>query len=206
MLAGSLCRKRVSIGWACAMAALIAAGPLRGNAADVYILDAIHSVPVFEFKHLGLSTQSGRFDRIQGEIVLDRRAKSGRVTFTVDTRSLNMGHGASTPDSPGFQLFRVGEFAQMQFQSEQLYFDDQQRVVAAAGQLTLLGVTRPLTVWVSRFGCSVNPTFKVEMCSGNVTATVRRSEFGMLAYLPGISDEINVIVPVEAYKLPPAAD
>ncbi len=200
MLAGCWCRTRAAMRRGCAMAALLAALPLSGNAADVYVLDTLHSVPVFEFKHLGLSTQSGRFDRIQGEIVLDRMAKAGHVTFSVDTTSLNMGHGAATPDSPGFQLFRVAEFAQMQFHSEQLFFDDQQRVVAATGHLTLLGVTRPLTVWVSRFACSMSPTFKVEMCSGNVTATVRRSEFGMLAYIPAISDEIKVHVPVEAYK------
>jgi polyisoprenoid-binding protein YceI len=117
-----------------------------------------------------------------------------------------MGHGAATPDSPGFQLFRAGEFASMRFTSDQLFFDDQLRVVAACGQLTLLGVTRPLTVWVSRFACSMSPTFRVEMCSGNVTATVRRSEFGMLAYIPAISDEIKVIVPVEAYKQQPPSE
>lgn len=206
MLAACRCRKRAAVRRACAMAALLAAVPLPGGAADVYVLDTLHSVPVFAFKHLGLSTQTGRFDRIQGEFVLDRLAKSGRVTFTIDTTSLNMGHGAATPDSPGFQLFRMGEFSTMQFRSEQLFFDEQQRVVAAAGQLTLLGVTRPLTVWVSRFACSVSPTLKVDMCSGNVTATVRRSEFGMLAYIPAISDEIKVTVPVEAYKQAPAVE
>lgn len=204
MVAALPCRKRAALCRVWCMAALLAAVHLSANAADVYVFDAIHSVPVFAFQHLGLSTQSGRFDRIQGEFVLDRMAKSGHVTFTVDTTSLNMGHGAATPDSPGFQLFRAGTFSEMQFHSDQLFFDAQLRVVAAAGQLTLLGVTRPLTVWVSRFGCAMSPTFKVEMCSGNVTATILRSEFGMLAYLPAISDEIKVIVPVEAYKQSPA--
>ena len=203
MAAAAMFWKRTAMLRTCVVCAFLAALHLPGHTADVYVLDAIHSVPVFEFKHLGLSTQTGRFDRIQGEFVLDRLAKSGRVTFTVDTTSLNMGHGAATPDSPGFQLFRMGEFSSMQFRSDQLFFDDQQRVVAAAGFLTLLGVTQPLTVWVSRFACSMSPTFKVDMCSGNVTATVRRSEFGMLAYLPAISDEIKVIVPVEAYKQRP---
>lgn len=201
-----MCHKRVAIAWPCLMGAVLAVLPLAGDAADVYVLDTVHSVPVFEFKHLGLSTQSGRFDRIQGEFVLDRQSKSGRVSFTVDTASLNMGHGAVTPDSPGFALFRVGEFAQMQFHSDQLFFDEQQRVVAAAGQFTLLGVTRPLTVWVSRFACSISSAFKVEMCSGNVTAQLRRSEFGMLAYIPAISDDIKVMVPVEAYRQPLRSD
>ncbi len=180
--------------------ALLACVVLPGRAAYTYVLDAIHSVPVFEFTHLGLSTQSGRFDRVQGRIVLDRAARTGKVEFTIDAASLNMGYGTATPDSPGFQLLRVREFSSIQFQSEQLFFDDQSRVVAAAGHLTLLGVTRPLTLWVSRFACSISPTAKVELCTGNITATVKRSEFGMLAFIPAISDEVRVIVPVEAYQ------
>jgi polyisoprenoid-binding protein YceI len=183
--------------------ALLAVVAPAGHCADTYLLDAIHSVPVFEFTHLGMSTQSGRFDRIQGEFVLDRMAKSGHVIFTVDTTSLDMGHGAAAPDSPGLQFLSTSRFSDMQFRSDQLFFDDQQRVVAATGYLTLLGVTKPLTVWVDRFSCSISSTFKVEMCSGNVTATVRRSEFGLLAFTPAISDEIKVIVPVEAYKQAP---
>ncbi len=173
---------------------------LPGLAADTYLLDGIHSVPVFEFTHLGLSTQSGRFDRVQGRIVLDRAGKSGSVALTIDASSLNMGHGTATPESPGFELLKVREFSSIQFESNQLFFDDQLRVVAAAGHLTLLGVTRPLTVWVSRFSCAMSTSFKVELCTGNITATVKRSEFGMLAYIPAISDEVKVLVPVEAYK------
>lgn len=169
-------------------------------AADTYVFDVIHSVPVFEFKHLGLTTQTGRFDKVQGSIVLDRSTKSGSVKFTIESASLNMGFGTATPDSAGFALLRVREFSSIEFHSTQLFYDDQLRVVAASGQLTLLGVTKPLTVWVSRFSCSMSPTFKVEMCSGNISATVKRSEFGMLAYIPGISDEVKVRVPVEAYK------
>ena len=46
----------------------------------------------------------------------------------------------------------------------------------------------------------MSTSFKVELCTGNITATVKRSEFGMLAYIPAISDEVKVLVPVEAYK------
>ncbi len=53
---------------------------------------------------------------------------------------------------------------------------------------------------VSRFKCSVNPMNKKMMCVGNITATVKRSDFGMVRYIPAISDEIKITVPVEAYK------
>ncbi len=169
-------------------------------AADSYTLDSIHSIPVFEFKHLGLTTQTGRFDKAAGTVVLDPDARQGSVTYEVDTSSLNMGFGTETPDSAGYRLFEVTKFPKISFKSTKLIFDDHHAVTAALGQLTLLGVTKPLTVKVNRFKCSVNPMNKKKMCTGNVTASIQRSEFGMVGYIPVISDEINISIPVEAYK------
>jgi polyisoprenoid-binding protein YceI len=173
---------------------------LPANAADSYTMDTVHSIPAFEFSHLGMTTQTGRFDKAKGTVVLDRAAHKGSISYEVDTGSLNMGFGTETPESPGYQLFEVTKFPAISFKSDDLFFDDDNNVIAAEGQLSLLGVTKPINVWVSRFKCSVNPMNKKDMCAANITATVKRSEFGMIQYLPGISDEIKISVPVEAYK------
>lgn len=180
-----------------ALAALLA-GPVL--AADSYTLDALHSIPVFEFKHLGLTTQTGRFDKVAGTVILDPDARQGSVTYVVETGSLNMGFGTETADSPGYRLFEVKRFPKITFRSTKLIFDNHNAVTGAVGQITLLGVTKPLTVTVTRFRCSANPMNKKMMCAGNVTATIKRSEFGMVGYIPVISDEINLSIPVEAYK------
>ena len=81
---------------AIALAILLAlAGPVttQAFAADSYTIDAIHSIPIFEFTHLGATTQSGRFDKANGKVTLDIAARKGRVEFTVETASLNMGFG-----------------------------------------------------------------------------------------------------------------
>jgi polyisoprenoid-binding protein YceI len=122
------------------------------------------------------------------------------VHYEVDAASLNMGVGTETPQSPGYHLFRVSEFPKIVFDSKKPIFDEKGKVVAAEGQFTLLNVTLPLTVRVADFKCSVNPLNKKEMCVGNITAMVKRSDFGMVEYIPGISDEIKISVPVEAYK------
>jgi polyisoprenoid-binding protein YceI len=185
----------------CLGAMAVAAGfALPAYALDTYTIDATHCIPAFEFKHLGMTTQTGRFDRAGGKIILDPGSRAGSVYFEVDATSLNMGTGTETPNSPGYHLFEVARFPSISFRSDNLFFDDSDRVIAAAGQLTLLGVTKPLTVWVSRFKCSVNPMNKKMMCAGNITATVKRSEFGMMGFIPAISDEIKISVPVEAYK------
>lgn len=180
--------------------AILAGGVVPAHAEERYTMDPFHSIPEFRFQHLGLTTQTGRFDRAGGSIVLDRAARKGSIDYEVDSSSLNMGFGTESPDSPGFRLFKVAAFPSIVYRSDELYFDAAGNVVAAAGQLTLLGVTRPLKVWVSRFKCSENPMNKKPMCAANIEATVIRSEFGMLDYIPGISDEIKVIIPVEAYR------
>ena len=170
------------------------------HALDNYAMDPAHCIPVFEFKHLGLTTQTGRFDKVQGTITLDRDAKVGSVTYNVETDSLNMGFGTATSNSPGYHLFGVVKFPKIRFVSDELFFDDEKNVVAAAGKHTLLGITKPVTVWVNHFKCAVNPMIQKLMCAGNITATVKRSEFGMLSFIPAISDEIKINVPIEAYK------
>ena len=169
-------------------------------AADHYTVDATHSIPVFEFTHLGLTTQSGRFNKVRGKIVLDLVARKGSVRYEVDTSSLDMGFGTETPDSQGYRLFEVTRFPTIVFRSDKLIFDDDNGVIAADGQFTLLGVTKPLKVTVDRFRCSVNPMNKKKMCTGNVTANIKRSDFGMVKYVPAISDEVKISVPIEAYK------
>ena len=169
------------------------------QATETYIFDTLHSKPTFEFKHLGLTTQSGRFDKVQGTVTLDRPARTGRVHFIIESASLNMGYGTATPDSPGFKLLQVDHYPTIEYRSEELFFDDQQRVLAATGVLTLLGVSKPVTLWLSRFSCTFSNTFKVEMCTANISASLLRSEFGMRDYIPAISDEVRLSIPVEAY-------
>lgn len=169
-------------------------------AAETYTMDAAHCIPTFEFSHLGVTTQTGRFDRARGQVMLDRANHKGSVRYEIDTASLNMGFGTEGPDSPGYQLFEIIKFPTISFRSDDFYFDDHDRVIAAHGSLTLLGVTKPVTVWVSHFACSVSPLNRKSLCSGNIAATINRSEFGMTKFIPSISDEVKIRVPIEAYK------
>ena len=182
-----------------AVLAVVLAGPAL--AADTYSMDPAHSGPEFEFKHLGVTTQTGRFDRAQGTIVLDRDARTGSVSYEVDAGSINMGKGSEGTLSPAARLFEVGKYPRISFKSSQLIFDGNNAVTGAHGDLTLLGVTRPLTVAVEHFKCTVNPMNRKKLCAGEISATVKRSEWGMVRYIPGISDEVKVRVPVEAYKV-----
>jgi polyisoprenoid-binding protein YceI len=64
----------------------------------------------------------------------------------------------------------------------------------------MLGVTQPLKVLVSNFQCGISSVDQRSMCSGNVTANIKRSDFGLTKYIPVVSDEVSISVPVDAYK------
>jgi polyisoprenoid-binding protein YceI len=183
-----------------ALGALAAAGPGVGGAAEHYTFDGAHSLPEFSFTHAGLTTQTGRFDSVRGSFVLDTLARTGSVHYEIDAASLDMGFGTEQPDSPGFRLFAVQRFPKITFDADRLVFGPQAQVVAAEGTLRLLGVARTERVRVDHFKCALNPMNARQMCAGEISATLKRSDFGMLDYIPAISDQIRVRVPVEAYK------
>ncbi|MCX7173550.1 MAG: YceI family protein [Proteobacteria bacterium] len=180
----------------CALATALAAPAF---AADTFTMDPEYTIPVFEVQHLGFTTQRGRFDKTEGKVVLDIPAKTGSVEFTVHTNSLDMGSRAWTIHVSSEGLFNIEKYPTMKFKSDKLIFDGD-KVVAAEGQFTLLGVTKPLKVAVNRFSCATHPLNKKYLCAGDIAVTLKRSEFGMNKYIPTVSDEIKISVPVEAYR------
>lgn len=168
-------------------------------AAESYTVDPTHTWPMFEVNHMGFSTQRGRFNKTSGKITLDTSAKKGSVDLTIDTASLDMGFEKWDEHMKSPDFFNVGAFPTMRFTSDKLKFEGD-KVVGAEGSFTLLGVTKPMTLAVSNFRCAPHPMNKKQTCGAEISTTLKRSEFGMTKYLPGISDEIRISSPVEATK------
>ena len=168
-------------------------------AADSYTIDSRHTWPVFEVNHLGFSTQRGRFNKSSGKVTLDTAAKKGSVELVIETASIDMGFDKWNEHMKSEDFFNVAKFPEIRFVSDKLVFDGD-KVVAAEGSFTMLGVTKPLTLTVSNFRCAPHPMVKKPACGADVTATLKRSEFGMTKYLPGVSDEVRISSPVEAIK------
>lgn len=180
---------------------VIATGLLAAPAfaTDSYTVDSRHTYPMFEVNHMGFSTQRGRFNQSSGKITLDTAAKKGSVELTIATASLDMGLDKWDEHLKSEDFFNVAQFPTMHFTSDNLVFDDD-KVVAAEGSFTLLGVTKPLTLTVSNFRCAPHPMNKKQTCGADITATFKRSAFGMSKYVPGVSDEVKISTPVEAVK------
>ncbi|WP_045226262.1 YceI family protein [Methyloterricola oryzae] len=175
---------------------LLAAGSAWG---DTYTIDPNHTLPVFEVGHLGFSTQRGRFEQTAGTIHLDWEKRTGSVTWTIQADSIDMGQAKWNEHLKSPDFFNVASFPTITYRAERLQFQGD-TPVSAEGELTLLGVARPVKVSILRFTCGTHPINHKELCAADIEATLKRSEFGMSKYLPGVSDAVRVLVPVEAYK------
>lgn len=189
------------------LGALAAVLPLAAMASpENYTIDPTHSYAYFEVEHLGVSNQRGRFDRTSGKFTLDRAAKSGSVELNIETASVSTGDNVkgSRPRTLDDHLktadfFNVAEFPRMTFKSTGVKFAGDSPA-EVAGSLTLLGVTKPVTLKVERWVCKDNPMNKKPMCGGNASATLKRTDWGMKYGVPAIGDDIRLWFSVEGYR------
>lgn len=167
---------------------------------EVYVLDPVHSQPTFETRHLGMSTQWGRFHKVTGRIVLDRDARTGSVDVTIEAASIATHDPRLDAIVKGERFFNVEKFPTITFKSSKLIFDGE-RIVGIDGELTMLGVTRPVNLTIADLACEPKPSNRKPMCGGDATTTIRRSEWGMTANLPlSPADEVKLALPFEAYR------
>jgi polyisoprenoid-binding protein YceI len=181
-----------------AFAALLSALPCSAEF-ETYTLDPNHTFPSFEIGHFGYSFQRGRFDRTAGRITLDTAARKGSADIAIDTKSVDTGHPKLEEHLRSDDFFNTAKYPQMTFKSDSFTFDGE-KVKSAAGELTILGVTRPVTLNANHFYCAPHPMLKKKICGADFSATIKRSEFGMNKYLPALADEVLLRINVEAIK------
>ena len=182
-----------------ALACALSAGTALAD--ESYTIDPSHSEPRYEIQHMrGLSTQWGSFGKLSGKVTLDRGARKGTIDVTIDTASIRSHDARVDAILKGENYFNVEKYPTMSFKSTNLAFDGD-KLVGADGELTMIGVTRPVALKVSNFSCGENPFNKKPVCGGEATATIKRSEWGMKYGVPkAVSDEVRLTLPIEAYK------
>lgn len=168
-------------------------------APETYVIDKNHTLPRFEYNHLGYSLQLSRFDTVDGKIVLDRAAQSGSVDISIDAKSVNTGSGAFNEHIQGADFFDTAKYPTITFKSDKLRFAGD-KLVAVEGVLTIKGIAKPVTLTLSSFLCMPHPILKKDACGATATATVKRTDFNMGKYAPYVSDEVALTIPVEATK------
>ncbi|MFH1869821.1 MAG: YceI family protein [Pseudomonadota bacterium] len=181
------------------MFALLSMLAATAASAESYTIDHRHTFPVFEVSHYGFSLQRGRFNKLAGKLELDAAAKKGSVEITIDMTSIDMGFEDWNKQMRSERFFQTDKFPQARFVARDFTFDADQPA-PVGGELTLLGVTRSVQLKVGQWRCAKHPILPRQLCGADLETTIKRSDFGMNASLPGVGDEVRITIPVEAIK------
>ena len=168
-------------------------------APDTYVLDSAHSFPRFSYNHFGYSTQVGRFNKTTGKIIYDKEAKTASVDIVIDATSVDSGFPVFNEHLRGEDFFDTAKYPTATFKSTKVVFEGN-KPSAIEGNLTIKGITKPVTLTVTSFHAMPHPMKKKDAIGANAFTTVKRSDFNAGKYAPNVGDEIRIDLGVEAIK------
>lgn len=164
--------------------------------ADSYELDPGHTYPSFSVSHLGFSTMQGRFNTSEGSFDYDPAAGKASVDVVIDAASIDTGHDKRDEHLRGEDFFNVGEHPQIMFKSTEAQFDGE-TLKAVIGDLTMHGVTKPVTLNIDSINCGEHPMNGKQTCGFDATTSIVRSEWNMTYGVPAIGEEITLTIAAE---------
>jgi len=179
------------------LAAAVAAPALA--APETFVIDGIHTFPRFSYNHFGYSTQLSCFDKTSGKVVFDKVAKTGSVDIVIDTKSVNTGYATFNDHIQGEDFLDTAKFPTATFKSTKVIFEGD-KPAKVEGNLTLKGVTKPVTLTVTSFQAMPHPMLKKDAIGANAYTVVKRSEFNAGKYAPNVGDEVRIDIGLEAIK------
>jgi polyisoprenoid-binding protein YceI len=180
-------------------AALAFTGALASTVAApvTYGVDGTHTFPRFSYSHFGYSTQLSSFSKTTGKVVFDAEAKKGSVDIVIDMKSVSTGFADFNEHIQGEDFLDTAKFPQATFKSTKVVFEGD-KPQSIEGQLTIKGVTKPVTLTVTSFQAMPHPMMKKPALGANAFTVIKRSEFNAGKYAPYVGDDVRIDIAIEA--------
>ena len=177
----------------CATSAAAWAAPVT------YTIDPDHTYPAFEADHMGgLSVWRGKLTQTEGQIVLDRAAKTGTVNVVSKAASLDFGHEKMNKHAQSGEMFDAAKYPTIAYHGKFTKFEGD-KPTEVEGELTLHGVTKPVTLKVNQFLCKPHPMKGKEVCGADASALIDRADFGInYGQQYGFKTQVKLLISVEA--------
>jgi len=166
-------------------------------APQTYVVDSSHTFPRFSYDHMGLSKQILRFNKTTGTVVLDKAAKEAEVDVAIDMTSVSTGFEAFNGHIQGEDFLDTAQFPTATFKSTKVVFEGD-KPTSIEGDLTIKGVTKPVTLTVTSFFNGPHPMLKKDAIGANASAVISRTEFNAGKFAPGVGDEVTLDIALEA--------
>jgi polyisoprenoid-binding protein YceI len=169
-------------------------------AAETYTLDASHSQVVFNYNHLGFSTTYGMFSGFEGEISFDEaNPAASSVTVSMPVKSMFTGWEQREGHffSPDFFNAQDGDLITFSSTAIEVTGDADAKIT---GDLTMNGVTKAVVLDAKLNKADVHPMAGKPWLGFDATTSVLRSDFGLGAFAPAVSDAVEIQISIEAQK------
>jgi len=168
-------------------------------APETYVIDPTHTYPRFSYSHFGLSTQLSRFNQTTGTIVLDKSARTASVDVVIDMTSVDTGYATFNEHIQAEDFLDIAKYPKATFKSTKVTFDGD-KPVAIDGNLTIKGITKPVTLNVTNFVNMTHPMLNKDAIGADASVVIRRSDFNAGKYAPNVGDELTISIALEAVK------
>jgi polyisoprenoid-binding protein YceI len=166
---------------------------------ETFTIDSRHTFPMYEVLHSGYSLQRGRFNKTAGKITMDSAAKTGSADIVIDATSVSTGIEKLEEHIRSDDFLKSAANPNITFKSNQFVYEGDV-LKRAVGDLTIAGVTRPVTLDIRRLHCAPHPVNKRKVCGADLSTQIKRSDFGIKYGLPGLADDMTLHIAVEAIK------
>ncbi|GJD80054.1 YceI family protein [Methylobacterium gregans] len=177
--------------------ALAQTAPTRDPAqiqGGTYTVDASHTQVGWRVSHMGFSNYAGGFSDVSGSLVLDPKNPAGsKLSIKIPVASVATTSAKLTDELKGDQWLDAGKYPEMTFVSTKVTPAGKDKA-KVTGDLTLHGVTKPVTLDVTLIGAGTNPLNKKVTVGFEATGTLKRSDFGVKTYVPLIGDQLHLTI------------
>jgi polyisoprenoid-binding protein YceI len=165
-------------------------------APTTFTADPNHTFVRFSYNHLGFSTQEPRFNTVSGTVTYDPAAKTASIDILINTKSVDTGSDLFNGHIQGADYLDTAQYGTATFKSTSVKFDGD-KPVSIEGNLTVKGVTKPVTLTVTSFKHGTN-MMKKDAIGADATGTIKRSDFNMSKAVPLVGDEVTLEIVIEA--------
>jgi len=167
-------------------------------ASGTYKLDPTHTNVLVQWNHMGFSNPVAHFGISEGTLVYNAEDVSqSSVEVTLPLAALNSFSENFDKHLNSADFFDSAQFPEITFKSTQVVAGAQANLLAVTGDLTVKGTTKPVTLNVTINGAGPHPMAKVPTVGFDANTSFKRSDFGLGAYAPAVSDELKLTITTE---------
>lgn len=165
-----------------------------------YTLDNPHTQIVFSVSHLGFSHSIGKFTDYSGGFIFDpENPAASSVDVTIKADSVDLAHDKWNDHLKNADFFNVEKFPTITFKSTKIDITGEGGA-NITGDLTILGVTKPVVLKTVYNKTDKHPYSGKTVAGFSATASLKRSDFGMTYGLPGVADDVKIMLEVEGIQ------